>query len=148
MNKSVSIQEISSLMKEKLSSGGDVYLTVVGGSMYPFFLDGKTEVQISPLSGPIKRNQVLFYEVKGQYILHRVLKVKENLVITRGDALYQKEYIDISNVLGIVKSHQTKSKTISYEKKGYLFLVSCWQVFSLMKRLNLFFLRRVIHYGQ
>ncbi|MGD9910619.1 MAG: S24/S26 family peptidase [Candidatus Izemoplasmatales bacterium] len=148
MNKEVSIKELSPLIKSKIDEGGEVYLQVKGGSMYPFFLDGKTIVCLSKIKGRFKKNQVVLFEKNGVYGLHRIINVHDDYLTTRGDALIQKENVLKRDVIGIVTSFKTKKKEVTTNNFFYLCLVTLWRLTFALRRAKLFFLRKVVKYGQ
>lgn len=69
-----------------ISEGHQVTIPVRGNSMSPFLTDGRDRVLLTPVPERISRGDiVLFRRKSGQYILHRIISVKQD---GRGGACY------------------------------------------------------------
>lgn len=63
-----------------------IQICLAGESMRPLIRKGKDPVTILPLRRPPKRGDVvLFADSRGRYVVHRVWKVGQGIVITLGD---------------------------------------------------------------
>ena len=98
------------LIQESLSQNQEVSFRVKGTSMSPFFLDDCTEVTVAPSNGELKKFEVYLFQINQTYLLHRLIKKQPHKNIFQGDALYQFEVVDESNVIGIVKKMKTNNK--------------------------------------
>lgn len=86
---------------------GVVEITLTGSSMLPTYKPGDV-VTVEAINRPIKVNDiVLFYDKK--MVLHRVVKVRDGVVITRGD---NNNYFDrpmhIKNLVGVVTTYKNR----------------------------------------
>lgn len=71
----------------KLSAGERVVLAVTGKSMLPFLEEGRDSVILGKLQKRPKRGDIVLYRRKsGAYVLHRVVKRKDNIYWFSGDA--------------------------------------------------------------
>lgn len=119
----------------------DVTLLVNGNSMLPFYKHKKTSVTLSKID-KITKYDVILYKYNNKYILHRIVKIKANLVTCRGDGLLTKEIINKEDIIAIVKYHKTKDKLIYENNAKYLLKVKLWHHFRIFRRVLLKFVRR------
>ena len=136
MNKTISIRDIGPIIFEELNKGNNVKLTVSGNSMYPFFIDKKTVVEIRSSKNGYKKHDVLFYINKnGDYILHRLLIQKNDYLITRGDALLHKEKIDKDSIFGVVECYFNGNKRVFIRNKFHRFKFFLWESLFIIRKL-------------
>ena len=63
------------VVRELLSQGQTVSLTVTGESMSPFLRHGRDQIRLAAVTAPPRRGDIVFYtRPNGQYIMHRVLR--------------------------------------------------------------------------
>ena len=76
----------SSSFEEILEKEGRLIYTNVGTSMLPLIRQGKDLLIIEPPDGRLKKYDIpLYRRDSGQYVLHRVLKVREQDYVLCGD---------------------------------------------------------------
>lgn len=127
INKKISILDLGPIIKEQIEGKKIVYLTVSGNSMKPFFIDQKTIVTLEKITKPLKKKDIVFYQnYNGQFILHRIISIKKNCIIIRGDALTKKEYLDYTNMIAIVTSYKNVNKEIKTSSFWYKRRVGLW----------------------
>lgn len=87
---------------------------VTGNSMFPLIRNRIDKVTVYPLKDKIKRSDIVLFETGcGNYMLHRVYRIKENMVLTYGDGNLKPDiWIDKSRVLGIAQKIERGSWTI------------------------------------
>lgn len=119
-----------SIAKNLLEQNGEIVGATKGDSMRPLFRDGKDRAVIIPLPQKIKPNDVLLYKKNNSedVVLHRIIKVVNNMPVFRGDALYFREYdIPRENILGIMKGFYRGEKYYDCKKslkyKLYVFYI-------------------------
>ncbi len=90
-------------IEEMLLSEGVYITTTVGVSMFPLLRNRRDNVVIVPRPQTLKKYDVPLYKRGNEYILHRIIDIKDNKYIIRGDNCENKEY-DISdeNIIGIL----------------------------------------------
>ena len=81
-NKNLNIAEV-------LSKGEIVITGFSGTSMLPLLRSGKDKVVIEKVTEKPKCNDVPLYMSGGKYVLHRIVKIKPQGYIIRGDHLYR-----------------------------------------------------------
>lgn len=114
--------------EEELNRRGRIVFTNVGKSMMPLLRQGR-DLMVIEKKGPErcrKYDAVLFKRDNGQYVLHRILEVREKDYLIVGDNCDQKEYVDDSHILGILKEVVRDGKTISVEDTSYQRYVRLW----------------------
>ena len=80
--------------------------------MEPLFRTGRDMVVIKRAEGEMKKYDVVLYRgAGGEYILHRIIKVRDDLYIIRGDNTYSKEYVPKDAVIGVLTSFNRKGKS-------------------------------------
>lgn len=73
------------LVRGVASAGGSVWIQVTGISMNPLIREGDS-VLLTPLTRLPRPGDVLFLDAAGTPLLHRVRRLADGMVVTRGDA--------------------------------------------------------------
>ena len=91
--------------KELLEKDGTLVQFPIGYSMLPMLRQKRDTVVIKRINRKPKKNDVVLYlRDDGRYILHRIIKVKNNGYIIRGDNCYFNEYdITDKHIIGILE---------------------------------------------
>lgn len=119
-------EQYSSYARE-LRAGRPVIAQTVGDSMQPLLYQGRTQVVLLPLSGPLKSGDLPLYQrPNGQYVLHRVVQVKDGVYYTRGDNRYGKERVEPDWMLGVVSEIVRGGKTVRVTDPAYQCYVAFW----------------------
>ncbi|MBE6692542.1 MAG: hypothetical protein E7586_04350 [Ruminococcaceae bacterium] len=107
MNKEIRLEDFFPLIDEQLNSGGSAVLTIHGTSMQPFLIDRKDSVRLEKPSSTPKKYDVIFYRRdNGDFILHRIVKVKGGGFVCRGDNQVDDEFpVVAERVIGIVTQY-------------------------------------------
>ena len=88
---------------EQALSGCGEYVTQVSGvSMYPMLRYRRDPVLIHPVQGELKRYDVAVYNRGDGYVIHRILDVRPDIYVFRGDNCLSKEAVPKSLVVGVV----------------------------------------------
>ena len=114
-----------------INEKGFLVSTIVGISMYPLLRQRKDSVHITKISKPLKKNDVILYQRdSGQYVLHRILSIKNDKYIICGDNQWQKEYgITDKHIIGLMVGYYRKEKYHTVESFGF-------KVYTLIIRLT------------
>ena len=111
--------------EEVLEKDGELYFTNVGYSMYPLIKEREDILRIVKSDTFKKGDIILFKSEIEHYVLHRILKIKKDKIITAGDYNYRKDKpITKEQVLGLLVSIKKKDGTLidlSKDKKGRKF---------------------------
>lgn len=138
----------SSSFEEILEKEGQLIYTNVGDSMLPLIRQGRDLVVIRPQSGRLKKYDVpLYRRGSGQYVLHRVLKVRESDYVICGDNRWQRETgTTDQHVLGVLTAVIRDGRELTVTDRRYRFYVHLWcDLFPLRAFLlkGLFVLKRI-----
>ena len=95
--------------EEVLEKDGELFFTNVGYSMYPLIRQREDILHIVKADTFKRGDIVLFKSNQDHYVLHRILRIKKDKIITAGDYNYFKDQpIALNQILG---------KLISIKKK-------------------------------
>ena len=86
------MEALVELMKEPLSQGREVGLTIRGNSMWPLLLSGRDKIFLKTLDFYKKYDIILYKRDNGSYVLHRIVGEKNGAYILAGDGEFKKEY--------------------------------------------------------
>lgn len=122
MNKHTNLAELIPLIEEQLQSGGSASFTINGISMRPMLEGGVDWVKIVNADFPLKKYDIPFYKrTDGSFVLHRIIKVKKDGYICRGDHQIVKEYyITDSNIIGILSEYSHKGTQKQVDQLGQM----------------------------
>ena len=90
--------------EEILARDGQLVYTNVGDSMLPLIRQGRELLVIKPKTGRLKKYDIpLYRRDSGQYVLHRILKVRPDDYVICGDNRWSREYgITDRHVVGVL----------------------------------------------
>ena len=111
--------------EEVLEKDGELFFTNVGYSMYPLIKEREDILHIVTSNTYLKGDIILFKSKEEHYVLHRILKIKKDKIITAGDYNYFKDQpIAQEQILGKlidIKKKDGKVIDLSKDKKGRKF---------------------------
>ena len=111
--------------EEVLEKDGELYYTNVGYSMYPLIRQREDILRIVKSDTYKKGDIILFKSNVDHYVLHRILKIKKDKIVTAGDYNYFKDQpIVKEQILGLLVSIKKKDGTLidlSKDKKARKF---------------------------
>ncbi len=117
----------SASIEAELEKHGTYASTTSGVSMEPLFRTRRDMVIIEKPKGELKKYDVALYrDRRGKYILHRVIKVKPNEYIIRGDNTYIKEHVPKDRVIGVLTGFNRKGKSHSATDRSYRVYSRVW----------------------
>ena len=107
---------------------GKLVYTNRGDSMMPLIKEGRDLLVIEKTRGRLKKFDVPLYKRdSGQYVLHRILKVRENDYVICGDNRYSKEYgITDRHIIGVLTAVVRDGKEIPITDLRYRLYVHLW----------------------
>ena len=123
--------------EEYLEQYGEITYTNVGDSMLPMIKQGrdiftlvkKTEQRCR------KYDVVLYRRRSSDYVLHRIVEVREHDYVLLGDNRPDKEYgITDEQVIAVLSRFVRKGKTHSVEDRDYRLYVRCWYAIYPIRR--------------
>ena len=117
-----------STFEEQLAQNGKLIYTNKGDSMMPLIKQDRDLLIIEPANGRLKKYDVPLYKRdSGQYVLHRILKVREDDYVICGDNRWTKEYgITDRHIIGVLTAVVRNGKEISVNDWKYKLYVHLW----------------------
>ena len=117
-----------STFEEEIRQRGQLIYTNVGDSMLPFIKQGRDVLVISKVNDRLKRYDVPLYKRdSGQYVLHRILKVRDKTYVICGDNRWQREYgIMDRHIIGVLTAVIRNGKEIPVTDWKYRIYVHLW----------------------
>lgn len=143
-NRFIFEKDLVPLIEERLASGHRVrYLPFRGVSMLPMLRQGKDSVELSPLPERLKKYDLPVYRrADGQYVMHRVVAVKEDHYICLGDNTLFFEHIYPKQMIGVVSAFKRGEKRIEVDNLWYRLYCRLWRPTRPI-RIAIYYLKRV-----
>lgn len=115
-------------IKEQLLSGGSVRFSPNGTSMLPMLRQGVDTVVLSPLPQQLKPYDLPLYQRdNGQYVLHRIVAVKEDTYSCVGDNQFQLERgVRQDQMIGYVTTFYRGEKACSVRSLSHRVYCRIW----------------------
>ena len=105
---------------EVFKTSDEIIGLTVGISMLPLFRSDKDMAVVKKINRPLKVNDVLLYKKAGtdnEYILHRLIKIKKDGYVIRGDNLYINEYnVTENEIIGVMVGFHRDGKYYECDK--------------------------------
>ena len=117
-----------STFEEEIAKNGRLIYTNVGDSMMPLLREKRDLLIIEKAGGRLKKYDVPLYKRdSGQYVLHRVLRVRENDYVLCGDNRWQRE-TDISDrhIIGVLTAVIRNGKKLPTNARRYRLYSHLW----------------------
>lgn len=115
-------KQIEQVLKEK----GYYVSTTSGLSMFPMLRDRRDTIVLSPVEGRLRKYDIPLYCSGDKYVLHRIISVKPDYYIIRGDNCTYKERVKQEQIIGVLTEFYRGEKKISMEGAGYQLYVRFW----------------------
>ncbi len=87
----ISFSELDPVIRECIDSGAEVRLGITGSSMNPLVIDKRDSVVLKKADGLKRLDVPLYVRPNGQYVLHRIIKIRNGMFVLAGDAQTQVE---------------------------------------------------------
>lgn len=142
IEKAVMMEEIRGMVSEGLS----VTISVKGNSMNPFIVDRRDQITLGPFDeSELRRGCVaLVRDVRGEYLVHRIIGREGDTVILLGDGnLRATEKALVSEVIAVVRSIERKGRSISTESFVWRAYSWVWMALKPVRRWPLGLWRRL-----
>ncbi len=139
-----SINDLMPVIKETIASGSSIRFTVTGISMSPLLINRRDSVVLSAPRDIKKYDIVLHQRANGDYILHRVIGKKGDILTIAGDNEIQKEKdVNVSCVIGKVVSFTRKGKCYNGSELWYKIYSRAWLLIFPFRYIVMAFLRAI-----
>ena len=127
---------MNSILEEILARDGHLVYKTRGVSMEPMLRQDRDLVMIRSLSSRLRKYDVALYKRGDAYVLHRVIEVKPDHYLIRGDNTYSLETVPDSAVIGVLTGFKRKGKEHFVIESGYRFYVHFWQAIYPLRALR------------
>lgn len=118
-------KQVEDIIKEH----GMFVSTTVGVSMYPMLRNRTDTIIVEPYEGRLKKYDVPLYRRGSSYVLHRIIEVRTDSYVIRGDNCIEKEYgITDEQILGVLTGFYRGNKKKDLHSWGYKVYVRLWHV--------------------
>ena len=116
-----------SSFEEELEQNGSLVFTNKGRSMMPLLRQDR-DLMVIEKKGPerCKKYDVVLFKRGEKYVLHRILRVREEDYYIVGDNRRKGEYVRDEQILGVLRQVVRDGKTIEMDDPDYLRYVHLW----------------------
>ncbi len=120
--------EYVSMLKELVEEGREVSILISGSSMNPFLIHGRDSVFFKAPDRPLRVGDMVFYQRKsGQYVLHRIWKIKDGSFYIVGDAQTEIEGpVSREQIFALVTKVQRKGRILVEGDFWWEFFARVW----------------------
>lgn len=105
------------IIDEQLNAGGSAVFAIHGTSMKPMLKDRTDSVRIVKPTENVKKYDIIFYRRDdGTFVLHRVVKVKNEGFVCRGDNQVIDEFpVKPESIIGVVTDYTKKGEWVGFD---------------------------------
>lgn len=148
-SKEFSLDKLRGVMDSVINSGGEFKIISRGTSMLPMLRDGVDTVVLVKKPGILKVGDVPLYQREnGEYVLHRIIAVKKDGYVMRGDNHIASEYpIHNDQIIGILKAYIKDGERIEctdFKYRAYSFYVVHFMPVRLIIKRSVRLARRIL----
>jgi len=122
--------------EDVLKHTGEYVTQVRGESMYPMLRYRKDPVYLVSLKSELKPYDVAAYSTGEKYIVHRVLEVRDDCYVFRGDNCSGKEYVPKDAVIAVMAGFWRFGKFIRSDNSLYRLYSRLWVALNPIVRLK------------
>lgn len=116
-------------IEDELSKYGTYATNTVGVSMQPLFKTHRDVAVLKKPDRPLKKYDVVLYTgASHEYILHRIISIRKDCLVIRGDNNFFKEYVSPDRVLAYLVSFNRKGKHHTVDDFGYKLYSRFWNL--------------------
>lgn len=126
--RTVDTREYVDMLRGLVDEGREVSMLVAGGSMSPFLIHYRDTIFFKRPDRPLRRGDMVFYQRdSGQYVMHRIQRVKKDGLYIVGDAQTQIEGpVRPEQVFAIITKVRRKGKMIQPGDFWWEFFAAAW----------------------
>lgn len=140
----VSLDDIMPLMLETLSQGKTVTFSPHGKSMLPMLREGRDSVTLASPPNRLNKYDVALYQRKnGQYVLHRIVRVKDTYSFVGDNQFAIEKGIEQSQIIAVCTSFTRNGKEQSPISFGWRAYAVLWHYSRFPRRVIRAIARRV-----
>lgn len=112
--------------EEILARDGTLVYKTKGKSMQPMLKENRDLVTVTVPHGRLQPYDVALYRRGKNCVLHRVIRVKADHYLIRGDNTFEWETVRDEDVIGVLTGFQRKGKPHSVSDRGYRLYARVW----------------------
>ena len=124
----VDTNEYVSVLRELVEEGREVSFLVAGSSMSPFLAHQRDYIYFKKPDRELRKGDMVFYQRRsGQYVMHRIWKIKNDEYFMIGDS--QKEIegpLERDQIFALITKVQRKGKWIKPGDFWWVFFEKVW----------------------
>lgn len=142
IDKATMMEEI----RQMISEGKTVTITLKGNSMNPFIVHVRDHMTLGPWKDEdIRKGTVaLVKDIRGNYLIHRIIKREGNKVTLLGDGnVAQTEIATLDNIIGVMHSLTRKGRTYTPKSLTWRLYSAIWMFLTPVRRYPLGLWRRI-----
>jgi signal peptidase I len=113
-------------IEDIIAERGSYMTNTLGSSMRPLFKTHRDAVILSRPDREIRKYDVVLYKTERGYILHRVIKIKGDTLIIRGDNTFVREYVKAADVFAYMIAFNRKGKRREITDTSYVLYSRFW----------------------
>ncbi len=119
-------KDADGVIKESLEHGGYISITR-GVSMRPLLRTGKDVVTLVTPTREIKKYDVVLYRLDGgKYLLHRVVGVRDDVLLIRGDNTFRLERVPREAIIAVLIEFKRSGRRHSVLDRSYIIYSRLW----------------------
>ena len=142
IDKTTMMEEI----RQMISEGKTVTITLKGNSMNPFIVHVRDHMTLGPWKDEDihKGTVALVKDIRGNYLIHRIIKREGNKVTLLGDGnVEQTEIATLDNIIGVMHSLTRKGRTYTPKSLTWRLYSVVWMFLTPVRRYPLGLWRRL-----
>lgn len=126
--KQINTREYVSMLRELAEEGKEVSMLISGNSMSPFLIHARDVICFRKPDRALKAGDMVFYQrPSGQYVMHRIWKVKPEGYYIVGDAQQEIEGpVQKSQIFGLITKVRRKGKWLEPGDFWWEFFEHLW----------------------
>ena len=120
--------EIESNLREQIAHDGSYVSTTSGMSMYPMLRNRRDRVVLLPVGEKRLRrwDLPLYLRADGKHVLHRIIAVKKDHYVIRGDNTWEKEIVRDAQIIGVVSEFYRGKRHVLASSRLYRAYAALW----------------------
>ena len=143
--KQVTLDELMPLIREQLACGQPVTFFPHGVSMLPLLREGRDSVTLSAPPERLKKYDIPLYQREdGQYVLHRVIKVRDTYTCMGDNQFVREEGISHAQIIAVCSAVTRDGRRIPADSVKMRFYAVLWHYSRFPRRVLRAIWRRVV----
>ncbi len=115
-------------VENEIRERGSFASVTKGASMRPLFRMHRDMIVVSKIERPLKKYDIILYSGgEGEYILHRIVGIRDGYFIVRGDNNYFKEKVTHDRIIGVLTAYNRKGKSGSPDTFAFKLYSRLWR---------------------